>query len=142
VTIEFRPHPQKKPSLIEGRIEEIKNKRVDWLKHPTYHDHNGSDESPLTASQVEAALSWAWILQEKHCGTIRIVLDWYGELTPEANTIIQNYPEVSAHYDFANNPDMDGREESRKRKEVMLHEWKQGRKNGSIKRIEDKQSKR
>lgn len=134
MTIETRPHPQVEPSLISGLIEEVKGKRIDWVKYPVYNDHNGYKECPLTLEQINNALLWAWTMQEKYNGTARVVLHWFGQLTPEAMEKIKPYPEVNPHYDYVKNPEMDGTKEAKIRKEEMLRTWKQGRKNGSIKR--------
>jgi len=119
MTIEFRPHPQVEPSLITGHIEEIKNKKIDWLKQPGFSIHNGYIENPLTEEQVQKALDWAMVMQEKYKGTARIVLSWFGELTEGAKKAISLYPTVSPAYSVN-----DDENEALRRKQQMLKDWK------------------
>ncbi len=133
MTIEHRPHPQVEPSLITGSIHEVDGKIVDWVKHPYFQEHNGYKECPLRAEQIVNALNWAWIMQEKYHGTARIILNWFGQLTPEAMEKLKPYPEVNPHYDLVKNPEMDMTEESKRRKQEMVRKWKQGRRSGILK---------
>ena len=133
MTIEHRPHPQKEPSLITGSIHEVDGKIIDWVKYPYFQEHNGYKECPLTLKQIENALKWAWIMQDKYHGTARIILNWFGEMTPEAMEKLKPYPEVSPLFDYVKNPEMDGTEEANRRKLEMSRKWKQGRRNGMLK---------
>jgi hypothetical protein len=119
MTIEVRPHPQTEPSLISGHIEEIKGKKIDWLKQPGFSIHNGYRENPLTAEQVQKALDWATIMQEKYAGTARIVLSWFGELTEGAEKAFSPYPTVNPVYNIN-----DDENEPLRRKQQMLKDWK------------------